>query len=61
MEYFLQKYVFNAKSPSAQRGTFFQQHMRLWRKWINENLFVAHLLTECAASKTEHEPQQQCK
>ncbi len=24
---------------------------------INENLFEAYLLTECATSKTEHEPQ----
>ena len=27
------------------------------RKWINEYLFEAFLYTQCATSKTEHEPQ----
>ncbi len=33
------------------------QVVRLWRKWINENLFGAFLYTVWATSKTEHEPQ----
>ena len=31
--------------------------VRLWRKRINEHSFKAHLLTQGATSKTEHEPQ----